>query len=223
MKKRWWIGLAAIAAGIVLGQAPGYASTVNVPAGDSYNFFEAWPSDADDHAEVRVENLTTEDMDVTVEVVDNPPVTAVLPGYQIIDMTKIELITDPEVMGRKRMKARVRKKCSARIRRRARSAGYRLEDLVLMAKGRQAPPGQVRPLWRPCARRMRLRGHRTRKKEERATFEFGDYGVDVQNGYVWAVTDFPGSYAIGVPEPATVGCLLAGAGALILSRRRRRR
>lgn len=230
MVRRCCMLIAMLAAGILLVHVPASGTVLNLGPtgnpGDTLPFFEAWPSaDYDDEAAGQIQNLTDDPMTVTVELKEIGAIGAVAPGFQIVDNTKLELITDPVVSGVRRLKARTRKKATRRIRRRARATGYRRKDLILMVRARQVPPGEVRAMWRPCARLMRLREHPSRKKES-VTFFLGDYGLDT-TGYLWsvnawAVTDVPGSYAIGAPEPATVGCLALGAGALLAARRRRR-
>ena len=57
-----------------------------------------------------------------------------------------------------------------------------------------------------------------------ADFVLGHYGVDLDNDYVWAVVDFPGTFAVGgVPEPAMAALLLGGAIPLVLLLRRTRK
>jgi len=48
----------------------------------------------------------------------------------------------------------------------------------------------------------------------------GHYGVDVADGYVWAVLDTPGTFGV-IPEPTSLGLL--GLGSLVLVGRRRRK
>lgn len=231
MVRRCCMLIAMLAAGVLLVHVPAHGTVLNLgPAGKLDNtlpFSEVWPTgDYDDEAAGKVQNLTDDPMTVTVELKEIGNVGAVAPGFQIIDNTKLLLFADPPVSGVRGVKARARKRVTRRIRLRARTMGYCPTRLILMVRARRIPPGEVRAMWRPCARLMRLRKHPHREKES-VTFLLGDYGLDT-SGYLWsvnawAVTDVPGSYAIGVPEPATVGCLALGAGALLAARKRRRR
>ena len=231
MARRCCMLIAMLAAGVLLVHVPAHGTVLNLgPTGnldDTLPFFEVWPtSDYDDEAAGKIQNLTDDPMTVTVELKEIGNVGAVAPGFQIVDNTKLLLFTDPAVSSTRRIKARARKRVTRRIRLRALTMGYCPTRLILMVRARQIPPGEVRAMWRPCARLMHLRQHASRKKDS-VTFYLGDYGLDT-SGYLWsvnawAVTDVPGSYAIGVPEPATVGCLALGAGALLAARKRRRR
>lgn len=231
MVRRCCMLIAMLAAGVLLVHVPAFGTVLNLdPIGrsdDTLPFFEVWPSgDYDDEAAGKIQNLTDDPMTVTVELKEIGDIGAVAPGFQIVDNTKLVLTTDPAGKRVRRLKARARKRVTRRIRLRALTMGYCPTRLVLMVRARQIPLGEVRAMWRPCARLMRMREHPPRERES-VTFFLGDYGLDT-SGYLWsvnawAVTDVPGSYAIGVPEPATVGCLALGAGALLAARKRRRR
>jgi len=82
--------------------------------------------------------------------------------------------------------------------------------------------GDSHSYWRPIEDVIRLRGLSARRKMTPADFTLGHYGADLDNEYVWAVIDVPGTFAIGIPEPASLACLIGGVGALMLRRRRRR-
>jgi hypothetical protein len=91
------------------------------------------------------------------------------------------------------------------------------------------PPSMARkrmmdqsPKWRLIADVIRLRGLPARRKMGPADLTLGHYGVDLDNEYVWAVIDVPGTFAIGIPEPASLACLVGGLGVLAMRRSRRR-
>ena len=50
----------------------------------------------------------------------------------------------------------------------------------------------------------------------------GDYGFDPSSHVAWAVLDHSGTYAVTVPEAASIGMLIVGAAGLTVRRTRRR-
>jgi len=213
-----------VGAVVVAGTAPALGGTTLVPPGGSYYFIETWPGG--DEGSGKLENLTGVGLQVTATLAPIDASPPVVPGFELIDTTKLELILDPDVRTRGRLKVVVRKKATAAIRRAARLKGYREKDLVLMVRERREEAGLRRARYRPCARLMRLRGYPPRRKKEEVALdsaEWGEWGYDPDTGYVWGVTDVGGSYAIGVPEPATAACVLAGGAVLAVARMRRRR
>jgi len=137
---------------------------------------------------------------------------AVPEGFKLLDGTlKIETpIPDGQ------MKLRVRMQFDARELRAI--SGRRISRVRLLRLRRVGR----RTRWMPIRKRMLAREIRARRKIGPATFELGEYGVDWTDSYVWGVLDVPGTFAIGVPEPISLLCMVGGAGVLMMRRSRRR-
>lgn len=154
--------------------------------------------------------------DPSYEVTLKPStVTADAPrGFELLDGT-LEISTNNiENTGIRKMQVRIRYD-SARLR----DLGGRVANPPTLFRLKRV--GRVKR-WRPIREIIRLRGLRARRKTGPATFELGHYGTDWTNEYVWAVVDVPGTFAIGIPEPASLLCMASGIGVLLLRRRKRR-
>ena len=134
-------------------------------------------------------------------------------GFKLLDGT-LEINSNIPSSEVRRRRVRIRYD-SARLR----ALGGRLNNPPTLLRLRRI--GQARR-WRPIRRIMDLRGLRGIRKSGPATFELGHYGTDWTNEYVWAVADVPGMFAIGVPEPISLLCLVGGIGVLALRRPKRR-
>jgi hypothetical protein len=171
----------------------------------------------------KILNLTGAAGQVTVALKEIEEAASVAPGFVLLDLTMAE-ITAP-TMGAGRLRALVRKAATPRIVERARAKGYRARDLVLMARKRPTALPED-SLWRTWSRvTVTRQAAQIRRIEGRPDFILGHYGVYQDTGsgntYVWAVVDTPAQFAIGVPEPATLSCLLLGGAALLAARRRK--
>jgi hypothetical protein len=153
--------------------------------------------------------------DPTYEVIlKSSAVTAAAPqGFTLLDGTLEIGTSNIENTGIRKMQVRIRYD-SARLR----TLGGRVANPPRLLRLRRV--GRVRR-WRPIRDALRLRGLRARRKTGPATFELGHYGTDWTNEYVWAVTDAPGTFAIGIPEPISLLCMAGGVGVLVLRRRKR--
>jgi hypothetical protein len=153
--------------------------------------------------------------DPTYEVILKPSTVTIPPpqGFELLDGT-LEISTNNiESTGIRKMQVRIRYD-SARLR----TLGGRIANPPRLLRLRRV--GRVRR-WTPIREVLRLRGLRARRRTGPATFKLGDYGTDWTNEYVWAVTDVPGTFAIGVPEPISLLCMAGGMGILVLRRRKR--
>lgn len=163
----------------------------------------------------RILNRTQSAGTVDISLLPVDGATSVAPGFELIDTTMLQVLSTD--LGAGAIRARLRKTATREILAAAREKGYRARNLLLMMQRPERRTGRL--TWRPCARVLESRNIDARRRVGRATFVLGDYGVCENPPYVWAVMDLPGRYAIGVPEPATAGCLIAGGVALLLRRR----
>jgi len=157
----------------------------------------------------RVLNQTGGTIELQAYLADND-CDSVMPGFQMVDTTMLKITSN--VSGG-RLVAAVRKAYDAA---RLRASGIRPADARLMIR---VEKGGKR-LWRSCADFLRQNGVSPKRKEGSATFVLGDYGVDVVNNYVWAVMPTVGDFAVGVPEPLSLGLMAAGGVLVIFTRRR---
>ncbi|HOQ05054.1 MAG TPA: hypothetical protein PKY88_07575 [Anaerohalosphaeraceae bacterium] len=178
-----------------------------------------------DHMEevtgVRIHNPVTTAFGFRVEI---EGVTAgaapVEPGFQLIDETlALRLSVQNEMTGERLRELPARAKARIRLgydRSRIRAKGLRPQNLTLMRLVRK---DQARRMWRSCGRVLSRKAITAIRRMGSPVFELGYYGNDAANEYVWAVMDVPGTYALGIPEPASL--LLAAGGAGLLAIRRR--
>lgn len=178
-----------------------------------------------DHIEevsgVRIYNPLTNTFNFKVEIEGITQGAApVEPGFQLVDDTLALRLSVQNNETRERLRELpARAKARVRIgydRSRIRAQGHRPQNLTLMRLARKEDATR---LWIPVDRALRKKGIRTIRRAGDPIFELGYYGNDEANEYVWAVMDMPGTYALGIPEPASL--LLAAAGAGLLAIRRR--
>lgn len=133
-------------------------------------------------------------------------------GFELLDGT-LEISTNIPNTEIRRLRVRIRYD-SARLR----NLGGRVAKPPTLLRLKRV--GRVRR-WRPIRDIMSQTGLRPRRRTGPATFELGHYGTDWTNEYVWAVTDAPGTFTIGIPEPISLLCMAGGMGVLVPRRRKR--
>jgi len=200
----------ALAAGVCLAWLAGaaWADTISLGPYEEQLYYFA-PGTEEDSG-IRITNLTDVPDTITVER-GQADLAPPAPGFVLLDNTFVEVA--PASLGPRDMLLRVRMEYRPA---RARAMGLRPRNLRLMrlrARDQQ---------WHPIDRVMRARGLCPRRILGRPMYRVGNYGVCLDDTYVWAVIDLPGTYAIGAPEPASLACVLGGAGLLWLRRRRGR-
>lgn len=228
--RQWCVVVALVAVGILVGSGSASGTGPEPLEEVSFNVlpleevsFNLYNPPTEAQVLGKILNLTGAAGQVTVALKEIEEAATVAPGFVLLDLTMAE-ITAP-TLGAGRLRALVRKAATPRIADRARVRGYRAKDLVLMARKRRTAPPEDR-VWRACSRvTVTRQPARIRRIEGRPDFILGHYGVYQDTGsgntYVWAVVDTPGQFAIGVPEPATLSCLLLGGAALLAARRRK--
>ncbi|HOW17426.1 MAG TPA: PEP-CTERM sorting domain-containing protein, partial [Phycisphaerae bacterium] len=173
-----------------------------------------------DNTGITITNESPDPMVITVEKKEEELLGGVEPGFVLLDLTDYGTLTALRIRKRPIDACRLRVRMEydpARLTRK----GLRARDLVLMRRVERA---DRRKLWRPMARVMARRGIEARRLLGRPVYRAGYYGVCMDETYVWGVLREPGDYAIGVlPEPASLACMAAGGGLLMLRRRRQPR
>jgi len=142
------------------------------------------------------------------------------PGFQLVDETfALRLSVQNETTRERLRELPARAKARIRIgydRSRIRAKGLRPQNLTLMRLVRR---DEARRTWISCGRVLSRKAVTAIRRIGAPVYELGYYGSDPANNYVWAVMDVPGTYALGIPEPASL--LLAAGGAGLLAIRRR--
>lgn len=170
---------------------------------------------------VRIYNPVTTTFNFRVEIEGVTAAAApVEPGFQLVDETFALRLSVQNEMTRERLrelpagaKARIR---LGYDRSRIRAMGLRPQNLTLMRLVRK---DEARRTWISCGRVLSRKAVTAIRRIGSPVYELGYYGNDEANEYVWAVMDMPGTYALGIPEPASL--LLAAGGAGLLAIRRR--
>lgn len=193
------------------------ADTFTVEPGLTEDWWAAGAGSADNTG-ITITNESPDPMVITVEKKEAELLGGVEPGFVLLDLTDYGTLTTLSIRKRPIGPCRLRARMEydpARLTRK----GLRARDLVLM---RRVAKAGARKLWRPMASVMRERGIQGRRLLGRPVYRAGYYGVYTDEAYVWAVLREPGEYAIGaVPEPASLACMAAGGGLLLLRGRRR--
>jgi hypothetical protein len=214
--------LSGVVWGLCSGSAQASVSAIVAPGEDSILY--STPLPIEEVSGVRIYNPPESLFNFKVEIegvtLGSLPAYPVESGFQLVDITQGLRLTVQNEETRERLrelparaKARVR---LAYTRDEIRAKGRNARKLVLM---RLVGRNEARRMWISCRRLMREKNITAIRRIGSPVFETGYYGNDEANQYVWAVTNLPGTYALGIPEPASL--LLAAAGAGLLAIRRR--
>lgn len=170
-----------------------------------------------DDTGVRVLNGSADPTDATIDILTDllPRSTESISSDFLLLDNSLTLTTSPDIDGQMRVRARISYTDS-----RLRTNGLVRSRLALFRLDR------ARKRWLPAINLIRNKRAAENRRLSRAAKDFtlghhGYYDNDAGGGYVWAVLDVGGEYAIGnIPEPATLTIL--GTGTMLLLAKRRR-